>query len=134
MVEKLEEEERPVGLDPWNQESPQPIIDGLPSKGGGGGFDDNFSDRLPDSAEYLKRLESKLTRIQSGNKKKSSNEIKEDLMRQLLCNEEESEYIDSANIDPSRLASRIQPMQALNTLELELLLSKKEEENDVMET
>ncbi|XP_071746546.1 uncharacterized protein [Lepeophtheirus salmonis] len=114
MVEKSVDE-----TDPWNEiQSGNDIQIQV-------GFNDNFIDKLPDSAEYLSRLESKLSKIKKGSLRKSRN-MKEEYISQLLMNSNGTEngidFIESADIETSPVISKIQPIQAINTLELQHLI------------
>ncbi|CAB4069674.1 unnamed protein product [Lepeophtheirus salmonis] len=74
---------------------------------------------------YKYKLESKLSKIKKGSLRKSRN-MKEEYISQLLMNSNGTEngidFIESADIETSPVISKIQPIQAINTLELQHLI------------
>ncbi len=119
-------EESKVENDVEAQTGPWPNIESNNEEDKSGRFEDNFSDKLADSQEYLKRLEAKLERLQRGNGNKSLlkdlEAKRKDEMRRFLDDEtrraQQDEEVESA-IANNELLRRLAPeTRAVNKQEL----------------
>jgi len=109
--------------DPWGLPDQSPNAD-QPC------FQDNFVDKLPDSAEYLDKLESKLNKLQkkSSIAKELSLRRSDEARRMLDANAASIELFEDADIENSAVSRRLFPeKQALTMSEIAKLL-----ESDVL--